>query len=238
MVLTNFFYLIMGVFDALAILVFPLALYMLPIKDYKYKIILFAVVISLVSFLMRIVLNIPKFDLPLQYGLFVIFYRLSLKIKLHWSAFILGSAISAYATLQMLIFYVYSFLNIMQITVLKENASLQVFLLQGTSILTTYLIAAIFKLYKTGFSFISAPPHDFIWREDYNTTENKMVLTSTLFSTITISLGVILLYYLNPLAILLVSIFTFGLSYYFSKRSDYEDARKAIEAYRIRNKES
>ncbi|PPQ49459.1 hypothetical protein C5G87_07195 [Paenibacillus peoriae] len=236
--LTNLFYIIMGIFDALAILVFPLALYMLPIKDYKYKIILFAVIISLVSFLMRIVLNVPKLDLPLQYALFSIFFRVGLKIKLHWSAFILGVAISAYATMQMAIFYVYSFFDVMQINVLKENATLQVFLLQGTSILITYLIAALFKLYGTGFSFISAPPHDFIWREDYNTKENKMVLTSTLFSAVTISSGVILLYYLNPLAILLVSIFTFGLSYIFSRRSDEEDARKAIEAYRERIKKS
>ncbi|MMZ53646.1 hypothetical protein D1872_154430 [compost metagenome] len=235
---TNLFYIIFGVFDALAILLLPLALYMLPIKDYKYKIILFAVVISLVSFLMRIVLNVPKLDLPLQYALFSIFFRVGLKIKLHWSAFILGVAISAYATMQMAIFYVYKFFDIMQIGVLKENASLQVFLLQGTSILITYLIAALFKLYGTGFSFISAPPHDFIWREDYNTKENKMVLTSTLFSAVTISSGVILLYYLNPLAILLVSIFTFGLSYIFSRRSDEEDARKAIEAYRERIKKS
>ncbi|PNQ81976.1 hypothetical protein [Paenibacillus sp. F4] len=236
--LSNLLYIIIGVFDALAILLLPLALYMLPIKDYKYKIILFAVAISLVSFLMRIVLNVPKLDLPLQYALFSMFFRLGLKIKLHWSAFILGVAISAYATMQMAIFYVYKFFDMMQIGVLKENANLQVFLLQGTSILITYLIAALFKLYGTGFSFISAPPHDFIWREDYRTRENKMVLTSTLFSTVTISLGVILLYYLNPLAILLVSVFTFALSYIFSKRSDEEDARKALEAHRNRNKKS
>ncbi|MFC7560263.1 hypothetical protein ACFQY3_16875 [Paenibacillus farraposensis] len=136
----------------------------------------------------------------------------------------------------MAIFYVYNFFDIMQLNVLKENATLQVFLLQGSSILIIYLIAALLKLYVTGFSFIVAPPHDFIWREDYNTKENKLVLISTLFSMVTISLGVILLYYLNPLAILLVSIFTFALSYIFSKRSDEEDARKAIEAYRERIK--
>ncbi|URJ45199.1 hypothetical protein MF628_004987 [Paenibacillus polymyxa] len=236
--LTNLLYIIIGVFDALAILLLPLALYMLPIKDYRYRIILFAVFISILSFVMRIVLNIPKLDLPLQYALFSIFLRIGLKIKLHWSAFILGVSISAYATMQMAIFYVYSFFDVMQINVLKENATLQVFLLQGTSILITYLVAALFKLYGTGFSFISAPPHDFIWREDYKTKENKMVLTSTLFSAVTISTGVILLYYLNPLAILLVSVFTFTLSYIFSRRSDAEDARKAIEAYRIRNKKS
>ncbi|MBY0024581.1 hypothetical protein H7K28_15325 [Paenibacillus polymyxa] len=234
--LTNLFYIIMGVFDALAILMFPLALYMLPIRENRYKIILFAVVISLVSFLMRIILNIPKLDLPLQFALFSIFFRVGLKIKLHLSAFILGVAISAYATIQMAIFYVYNFFDIMQLNVLKENATLQVFLLQGTSILVIYLIAALLKLYVTGFSFIVAPPHDFIWREDYNTEENKLVLISTMFSMVTISLGVILLYYLNPLAILLVSIFTFGLSYIFSRRSDEEDARKAIEAYRERIK--
>lgn len=236
--LTNLLYIIIGVFDALAILLLPLALYMLPIKDYRYRIILFAVFISILSFVMRIVLNIPKLDLPLQYALFSIFLRIGLKMKLHWSAFILGVAISAYATMQMAIFYVYSFFDVMQINVLKENATLQVFLLQGTSILITYLVAALFKLYGTGFSFISAPPHDFIWREDYKTKENIMVLTSTLFSAVTISSGVILLYFLNPLAILLVSIFTFGLSYIFSRRSDEEDARKAIEAYRERIKKS
>lgn len=236
--LTYLAYISVGVADAMAVLVLPLALYMLPIKDYKYRIILFAVFISLVSFIMRIVLNIPRLDLPLQYALFSIFFRVGLKIKLHLSAFILGVAISAYATIQMAIFYVYNFFDIMQLNVLKENATLQVFLLQGTSILIIYLIAALLKLYVTGFSFIVAPPHDFIWREDYNTEENKKVLISILFSMVTISLGVILLYYLNPLAILLVSIVTFGLSFIFSRRSDAEDARKAIEAYRERIKKS
>lgn len=230
------FYIVIGVFDALAALILPLALYMLPIKDYKYKIIIFAVLISLVSFIMRVVLNVPSLDLPLQYIMFVLFLRLSLKIKVHWAAFILGAGLSAYATLQMAVFYVYNFIGVMQVSALKENTTLQVFLLQGTSILIVYLFAGYLKLRCTGFSFISAPPHDFIWKENYNTKENKMVIMSVLFSAITICLAIILLYKLDPLSLLLVSIFTFGLSYYFSKRSDYEDARKAIEAYRIRNK--
>ncbi|MEC0233620.1 hypothetical protein P4H71_04530 [Paenibacillus kribbensis] len=231
-------YIVIGVFDAMAVLILPLALYMLPIKDYKYRIILFAVFISLVSFLMRIVLDLPRIDLILQYILFVSFFRLGLKIKLHLSAFILGTGLSAYATLQMAVFYVYNFLGIMQTTALKENTSLQVFLLQVTSILIVYIFAGYLKLRSTGFSFIVVPPHDFLWKEDYKTKENKMVITSAVLSTVTICLGVILLYYQNPLVLLLVSVFTFALSYYFSRESDAEDARRAIEAYRERYKKS
>ncbi|WP_068505697.1 hypothetical protein [Paenibacillus kribbensis] len=236
--LTYLSYIGIGAFDALAVLVLPLALYMLPIKDYKYRIILFAVFISLVSFIMRIVLDLPRIDLILQYILFVSFFRLGLKIKLHLSAFILGVGLSAYATLQMAVFYAYSFLNLMQTSVLKENTSLQVFLLQVTSILITYLFAGYLKLRGTGFSFIVAPPHDFLWKEDYKTKENKMVITSSVLSTVTICLGVILLYYQNPLVLLLVSIFTFSISYFFSRRSDAEDARKALAAYRDKHKKS
>ncbi|MGG1673071.1 hypothetical protein ACIFOE_21005 [Paenibacillus sp. NRS-1783] len=232
---SNVIYILLGILDAIAVMVFSLKLYMLPVAERWKRLIGFGVLIAIISFFMRVVFNIPKLDLPLQYILFILFFRYALGIKTHLAAFVLGAGISAYAIMQVGVYYLYNFLGILQTGVLQQNTTLQVYTLQITYVALCFVVSFILKIYNAGFSFIVAPPHD-NRRENYFSKDNRSVAFSALLSAVTICVAGVLLYQLNPFVLLLMSIFTFGFSYFLSRKEDREDARKAIEAYRIRNK--
>ncbi|WP_440109412.1 hypothetical protein [Paenibacillus sp. QZ-Y1] len=228
-------YITLGFFDALAMLLLILKLYMLPVREYAGKMFAFSFFIASFSYMMRITLDSAKLDLPLQYIFFIIFLRFGMELKVHISAFITGAGISAYATLQMGIFLLYKWFDIMHIGVLQENEGM-VNILQLSSILVVYLICFIFHMFDYGFSFVIKPPHDFITKEDYFSKVNVPFIIGTVVSSITISATLILLYNADPMWLFLMTLPTFGVSCYFSYRREQGDIREAVEAYRNRNK--
>ncbi|WP_010345921.1 hypothetical protein [Paenibacillus peoriae] len=236
LLLSALFYILFGTFDALAMLVLILKLYRMPFLKYKYRILLFVVCISLFSYVVRVVLQIPKLDLPLQYVFFFLFLRFGLRLKLHSGAFISGTGISAYISIQLILFYLLNLAVNIDRNVLNENTGGSVYVIQIVSILSAYLIAGLLKMYNGGFSFISGPPHDFILQENYGTKTNKVLLSGSILSFITIILMVVMLYAMNPLMCIFLSLLTFGISYFLSDRGDYEDVREAVELYRHGNK--
>ncbi|MEC0235224.1 hypothetical protein P4H71_12910 [Paenibacillus kribbensis] len=236
LLLPALFYILFGTFDALAMLVLILKLYRMPLLKYKYRILLFVVCISLFSYVVRVVLQIPKLDLPLQYVFFFLFLRFGLRLKLHSGAFISGTGISAYISIQLILFYLLNLAINIDRNVLNENTGGSVYVIQIVSILSAYLIAGLLKIYNGGFSFISEPPHDFMLQENYGTKTNKVLLSGSILSFITIILMVVMLYAMNPLMCIFLSLLTFGISYFLSDRGDYEDVREAVELYRYGNK--
>lgn len=66
-------YLLLGVFDASAVIILALKLYRLPFREYIKDIALMSLGVSLFSYLMRIVIGIPTLDLPIQVIFFILF---------------------------------------------------------------------------------------------------------------------------------------------------------------------
>ncbi|MCY9511956.1 hypothetical protein M5W68_10480 [Paenibacillus larvae] len=229
--MSSLVYLVIGIFDALAMLVLILKLYRIPILRYSFKIFVFASFISIFSYFMRVVFGVAQFDLPLQYVLFVLFLRYSIQIKIHYSAFIAGIGITAYTSLQLVIYYIYTHIGIIDISVLYQNSGMAVLMIQLTSILTAYLISYILKLFNLGFSIVIMPPHEFSIREDYLSEENRQLLISVIVSIFTISLTVFLLYRAKALTLIIVAVASFCISYYFSHRRERLDDRKYIQEY-------
>ncbi len=228
-------YIILGIFDAAAMMLLILKLFMLPVFDYRYKIVAFSTFIALFSYVTRVVLEVPALDLPLQYIFFIVFLRIGLKIKIHLASFISGSGICAYAALQMCLYYLLEWIDLVHVGILKENVGLLLFFFQITSILVAYLIAFLLFRCSLGFSFIIKPPHDFFSREDYFSKRNIVLLIANIISIITILVTTIFLYSGKPLGLLIVAAVSFIVSIYFSGWSDKDDIRKAIEAYRNKN---
>lgn len=235
-VLSVFLYILLGVFDAFAMMLLSLKLYMMPVLNYRYRIALFVVFIANFSYFIRIVLDIPKFDLPLQYLLFIIFLRFGMGIKFHLGAFISGAGITAYIALQLGIYFILDLLGALNVSVISQNTSSMVFTLQIITILVAILISTLLKLFNLGFSFIFSPPHDFFIKENYSTKTNRMMLFGTVISLVAISLTLFLLYNLDTIGTLVMTSLTFAASYYMSERSDYEDVREAVEGYSKKNK--
>ncbi|WP_315793167.1 hypothetical protein [Paenibacillus sp. BIC5C1] len=234
--MNTFFYIVIGIFEAFAVLLIILKLYMLPVREFAGKIFFFVVFMASFSYMMRITLELPKLDLPFQYIFFILFLRFGMELKSHISSFIAGAGISAYAAIQMGIFHVFEVMDIMHSGIVQQNEGSLVYLLQLSSILVTYLICLIFSMFDFGFSFIIRPPHDFIIKENYLSKTNLSYLIGTMFSTITICMTLVLLYRSEPTGLLILALATFAVSYFFSVRREQGDIRKAVEAYRSKHK--
>ncbi|SET49142.1 hypothetical protein [Paenibacillus sp. NFR01] len=232
----NVIFIGIGVIDAFAVLTLILKLFMLPVGEYRNKLLIFATFISLFSFTMRMVLGIPAFDLPLQYVLFVLFYRFVMQIKVHIATFIAGAGINAYAIIQLSVYYLYVWSGITHTKILSENVGLQVYIVQATAILVTLLISFALSKLGYGFSFIIVPPHDFLRKENYFSNKNLAMIATSTISLFTVFVMMVLLYAAEPLGLLAAAAVAFGLSFYFSRWSDKDDTRKAVEAYRAKNK--
>lgn len=229
-------YITLGIFDALAMLLLILKLYMLPFREYGVKITFFVFFIATFSYMMRITLESPKLDLPLQYIFFVLFLRFGMELKIHLSSFIAGAGISAYAAIQMGIYHLFNFFDVMHVNVIQQNAGSLVYLLQSSSILVAYVICFFLTIFDYGFSFIIRPPHDFFTKENYLSSVNLPYLIGTIISAFTICMTLVLLYNSDPTWLLILAILTFGVSYLFSIRRERGDIRAAVEAYRNKYK--
>lgn len=235
---SSLIYIILGIFDCFAAVLLVLKMYKLPVRKYGVHILCFVVFISLFSFLMRVVLQTPKLDLPFQYLFMIIFFRLFLKMKVHLASFAVGTGLTAYINLQMIVFFFANLMKISPSNVIHTYAGFSIYSIQITSILSAYLLSFLLKRYNLGFTFIVQPPHDFLTKENYFSPVNTTMIVGTVCSTITISFTLVLLYNSDPIWLLTMSIFAFALSYYFSQRGDCEDDRSAVKAYRSKNQKS
>jgi hypothetical protein len=238
LLLSTVLYILLGAFDALAAVTLVLKLYMLPVWEYRKKILFYVIGIALFSYLMRVVIGVPKLDLPFQYLLMIIFFRFGLGIKTHLAAFSAGAGLTTYINLQLIVYLFANWIGLAQPGVINDIFGFSIYFIQLSSIIIAFLISFIMGRYNFGFSFIIQPPHDFLRNENYFSTLNRILILGTLISAVTIFITLYMLYNSNTIGLLAISLLTFGLSYYFSEKGDFEDARSAIEAYRNRDKKS
>lgn len=231
-------YLGLGILDALAETSLILKLYRLPLWRYRYKILLFAAGISIFSFFMRQVINAPLFDLPIQFLLFIIFFRFAMNIKLHLAVFITGAVIPFYTLIQLSIFYAGTYRGHWNNSILSLSDGLYVQIIQFSSDIFVIGLALILKKFNLGFSFIKKPPHDFFLRENYYTNKNMMILASSCLSAATIFTTLILIFNANVIGLTVLVFITFSISFYFSRKSDHEDVRTALAAHRNKIKKN
>lgn len=230
------FYYVLGYFDALSYILLCLQLYMLPIKDNIKKIAIYALFITSFSFMMRMVFKLPEFDLGLQYVFLVLFLRYALEIKTHISAYVSGVGMLTYISFQLLLYFIYSISGIVPIDVINHNTGAAVWLIQVPSILIGFALTGVLALLHRGFTFIVAPPHDFLIKENYSESENRVMILGAVISFVTMALTVTLLYIANPLWLAITASIGLILSIYLSIRSDRQDAIKNVNNYRSKHK--
>jgi hypothetical protein len=209
---------------------------MLPIRDNIKKIVIYALFVTSFSFMMRMVFKLPEFDLGLQYVFLVLFLRYAVEIKTHISAYVSGVGMLTYISFQLLLLFIYSISGIVSIDVINHNTGAAVWLIQVPSILIGYVVTGVLALLHRGFTFIVAPPHDFLIKENYSESENRVMILGAVVSFVTMALTVSLLYVANPLWLAVTASIGLILSIYLSIRSDRQDAIKNVNNYRSKHK--
>lgn len=220
MVTSNVVYIILSIFDALAVFVLGLKLHRQSLRKHHRVITLGCITVALSSFLFRVVLDAPLIDLPVQIVIFSLFLRYGFEYKFHWSLFMTVTGISAYIPLQLIIIVIMTQTGLITSNVVSQAEGWGVSVIQIASIVASYIIGFVFYSFGFGFSFILEPPHDFNIKEDIISPLNRKILISTIVVLIVISVALITVVHLVTLWILPVTLVAFGFLYYYSNRRD------------------
>ncbi len=196
----DFIYILLGVFDALAIWACAFAPFKLPIYAYRWTLLGSSVFIALLSYVNRMVLPLSALDTPIQFVVLLLLCRYMLKIRFFWSTLALVTGYMMYMPLQFGLYFLLTASGLVPEEVMAQNTG-YVFLLQIASILTAYLIALVLKATRKGFSFIQQPPHDFSVKENCFTSANEKLLIGIAVGLVCISFSVMLIHHSYQLVI-------------------------------------
>lgn len=211
-------YFILGIMDVIAVFVLMFKIFRLPIREYWVEISILSAVISIISYLLRVVMEIPAIDPILQLTLFVLFMRSIIKIRLFPSVLLSFSGIIAYAAIQFLVFYILIFLGLLHENDAQENS---LYLLQICAQSTSYLIGYLIYRFNFGFTFVNRPPHAFFIKEKM--TRSNVYLMLWLMVGIMLFVGTMVSIYSNlgkMIVVIPITCLSFIILLYLANRRD------------------
>lgn len=214
-------YIILSILDAAAMLALMCKLYRLPIIMYAKRMSILVVVIALVSYLLRMQLGWPYFDLPIQYMIFVLFFRYIIKMRLHYSAFVVAAGFMTFTAIQLLIYYFYIATGAANSAVLAQISGITVYIVQISTEVIVFALCFVLWKFGYGWSFIILPPHNFFKKEKY-TGFNMELIISTIISVAVIGATVVFLHDGNSFPLVILALISFGVSHYLSKKGEME----------------
>ncbi|WII39219.1 hypothetical protein [Paenibacillus thiaminolyticus] len=216
-------YLSLGTLDAFAVFVLILKIYRLPLKEYILELGTMSVFIAIVSFVLRIVLNVPYIDLAMQVLLFTLFMRFVMQIKLFYGAIITGVGLGAYLIIQVSIYGILSSIGLLNEHVVLQTTGTEVNFVQALSITLAFTIGYVLKKFNLGFSFIIYPPHDFSVKEDYTKSRNRALLFWAVATLVVLSISLPALLNMKMVYVAPFLLISFAALYFQSIRRDIED---------------
>ncbi|MGG0753012.1 hypothetical protein [Brevibacillus laterosporus] len=155
----TFLYIILGSIDILAILVLGFKAFRFPLT-YKKELLIMSLTASLVSYLNRVILDIPNIDGLVQYTILVLFLRYMLKVRLFDGIVLATVGYLGFFIVQYSTYLVLLWTGIVSFSDGQALANLGTYIIQLTTHLFVFLAAWLIYRYNHGFSFIMVPPQD------------------------------------------------------------------------------
>lgn len=207
----------LGFFDALSVLILMLSMYRFPIVDYKWNVVVLAGIISITSYIIRVVIGVPEIDPLIQIALFFLFLRFVMKTKLKYAALIPTSAFAAYILIQALIFNLLAVTNIIHNSDVANTEGTGTYIIQVSTILTVYLLCCVMGFFRFGFSFIPQPPHNIGIKDRHSFA---VIWPAIVLSIFGIAMAINALLSVKILVIVPIGFIMFSVLYYLSYRRD------------------
>ncbi|MBG9796895.1 hypothetical protein ABD73_03820 [Brevibacillus laterosporus] len=175
-------YIILGSIDILAILVLSFKVFRFPLI-YKKEFLIISITASLVSYLNRIVFNIPSVDGWFQYTILILFFRYMLKVKLFDSIVVPTVGYLCFNIVQYSTYLVLLLTGIVSLADGQALTNWGTYLIQLSTHLIIFFIAWLIYRYNHGFSFIMVPPHDVHIKTKITPLRFRIMITVFLSST-------------------------------------------------------
>lgn len=182
-----FLYLVFGALDSLCNFVLMFKIFRFPIREYKYEIFLSTILITLVSYVNRMILNIPDWDMAIQFFLYVNLLIYLFKVNLPYAIDLSSIGYLTFVGVQFTIYPLLVASNIVSFNDAHELTGQGTYIIQISSELTCYLIGYLLWKFNFGFSHISRPPHDGFLRYNISGTKNIGLLTNIIAALIVCS---------------------------------------------------
>ncbi|PPB12864.1 hypothetical protein [Brevibacillus laterosporus] len=217
-------YLILSFIDVMAILSVIFRFFRFPIRLFIRELVTIGAVLTVTSFFMRLVFNIPELDMGMQYILYIVLFRYLIKIKIFESFLLASIGYLSIALSQLAIYYFFAFTGIVTPEDIQSTSNFGTYLIQISSQVFLFLVAWCFYKKNLGFSFMICPPQDVHLKVKMRGL-NLFLLIGIMLSVATLFLApYLLIYYLNWLHILaFIMTIVFCLLYYAANKKDEED---------------
>lgn len=152
-------YLIFSLLDCFAIMALIYKTFRWPFWRSFKKLLIIAVVLSIVSYIDRIILDIAMYDSAIQFILYVVFFRYLLKISTFYAYPLAAIGYLLYNIVQFVTYPTLLTLGVVTEADAASNGGFGIYLIQLVTELISYAIAAAFYFLNLGYSYIDLPPH-------------------------------------------------------------------------------
>jgi len=158
--MNDFLFIVLGFFDVMAILCLIFKLFRFPFWDYVRDFALIGITLSIVSYVMRMILDIPQFDMGIQFVLYVLFFRYLIKFKLFDALLLVSMGYLSFDLLQLVIFKTLLAANIVSLNDAFALTGLGTYVIQLSSQFISFFIGWFMYRFHFGFSFVMQPPQE------------------------------------------------------------------------------
>ncbi|MEF3312589.1 hypothetical protein PV433_27235 [Paenibacillus sp. GYB004] len=154
-------YFLLSVLDSIAIISLMFRVYRFPFWEYFKEILLMAVIASVVSYVVRVVLGVPALDMAVQYTLYVLLLRFIIKVRFFPALLVGAVGYLSYTAIQ---FIVYPLLIVTGVVTLDDGQAIQgagTYIIQITSDMVSFIVCWFMYHFNLGYACFVRPPHDF-----------------------------------------------------------------------------
>ncbi len=186
-------YLFWGAMDLLAIVVFIFKVFRFPLWKNKKKIVVICFSLSVCSLIMRIGLNLPEYDMGLQFVLFALLFRYLLKFRTFEALTLSTIGFLSFDLAQLIIISAFLNAGFSSVEDIVSATGLGTYLIQGGTQIALFLIGWALFQFNLGFSFIMHPPHN-LRRKTKMAGENLLLFVGAILGAVAIGMTMLFLF--------------------------------------------
>ncbi|WP_282939498.1 hypothetical protein [Paenibacillus sp. RC67] len=222
--LQTFLYFLLGFLDVIAILALIFKTFRWPFWEYWPQLTIIGSVLSIASYLNRMVLDIPSYDLAIQFSLCILLLRFLVKVRFVHAIDVSAIGYLAFNGILILVYFGLLHSGLVTTDDAQQPANWGTFIIQLSCELASYTTAYLLYRFHYGFSFIMRPPHNLYLNRNVSGFKKIKTIVNTIgILTVFVSVYWVLNYQESLSILLLIIIMSLAILVYLSYKRDLQD---------------
>jgi hypothetical protein len=159
------YYLVLGFLDIIAVFALFFKVYRWPFWNYAKEIFIISGILSVVSWVDRIILNIPDYDAAIQYFLIIISLRYVFLVRWNNSFTVATFGYLTFVCTQNIVYYSLLSTGVVGIFDAQLPQGFGIYLIQVSNHIVDLIICLVLFYGGYGFSYLTEPPHELRYKE-------------------------------------------------------------------------